>query len=221
MTLDTLAKALREERWNDGVIALQQQLRGLKAVLLYGSRARGCQHFDSDYDLLVLAEESSSELRRDYEGLDLDIEVVDHKLFGEPLESRLYLVPGRLIWCQEDRFVEWLAQLEQFRQAGPASWDIPQRRRQAAWLSRMWRRSQPKGCQAALRQAQLASSLPELAVQFLGGWPGGFQQDLDFLARHWPELGSLLQEWSELESRQDQLEVLGRACALCRERLLA
>lgn len=54
-TLDRLVFFLRNEDWGSVVGVLEELLGPVSAVLLYGSRARGEAHANSDYDLLVVA----------------------------------------------------------------------------------------------------------------------------------------------------------------------
>ena len=209
-----LTAALRAQDWSRVVQALVRLVEGVRGVVLYGSRSRGQEHEHSDYDLLVLAAQSSEELRREWDGLDLDVDVVDQGLFVEPLEGRLYVFPGRVLFDPERLLTAWLERLGERRAQGPEPWSQARRLRHAAWLQRMLRRSQGAGPVAAVRRAQLAASLPEHGVELLGQWPGGAQSDLACLAVHWPELEKALLEWSE----GGGLEV---AVRLCRERLLS
>ncbi len=55
---------------------LKQRLGGhLRGLWLFGSRARGDARLNSDYDLLILVDESSAELRDRI--LDLQVEMLD------------------------------------------------------------------------------------------------------------------------------------------------
>jgi len=220
LALQELTAAIRAEDWPLVVRALGALVDGLEGVLLYGSRSRAEQHPHSDYDLLVLAKRADDGLRREVDGLDLDIEVVDQTLFDEPLPGRLYLSPGRLLHDERGRLGQWLARLSECRSVGPQPWSPARRLRHAAWLRRMLRRSSAEGTVAALRRAQLAGSLPETAVELLGHWPGGPLQDLQLLDRHWPELAAALGRWAGAESVVEQLSALTQAVRLCQERLV-
>lgn len=220
LSLQDLTAALRAEDWPRAVRSLDLLVEGLEAVLLYGSRSWGEQHAHSDYDLLVLAGQADDSFRREVDGLDLDLEVVDESLFGEPLPGRLYLAPGRLLHDQRGRLGEWLKRLSECRAVGPEPWSSSRRLRHAAWLRRMLRRSSGQGTVAAVRRAQLASSLPETGVELLGRWPGGPLRDLELLETEWPELAAILGHWAVAGSVDEQLAALTEAVELCRERLL-
>ena len=214
--MEILVRALQQQDWPQVVTFLRAQLAGVGAVLLYGSRSRGQEHKYSDYDLLVLASQADDSWRREYQGLDLDIEVCDASLYSENLEGRIYLLPGRLLYQADSAFSEWLKRLEECKLQGPRAWSESQRLRQAAWLQRMLRRSQGQDTVAALRRAQLAAALAETGVQILGHWPSGIRTDLETLQQHWPSLKSQLDQWAQ----SPQLRFLEEAVALCRDRLL-
>lgn len=194
--LDRLVSALRADDWPLVVKLLDGLVGPASAVLLYGSRARGQEHAESDYDLLVVASVGGEGIRFVYGGLDLDIEVCSPAVYEEALEGRLYLDCGRILLDREGDLWSWLERLRALRGRGPAALSQGQRLRMAGWLDRMLRRARAGGTVGALRGAALASSLPEAAVVCLGGWPGSPLQNLEVLRADWPEVAAALEDWA-------------------------
>lgn len=195
-SLDRLVGFLRAEDWLAVVGLLDELVGPASAVLLYGSRARGQQHADSDYDLLVVAESASEGIRLIYEGLDLDIEVCSTAVYAEPLEGRLYHDCGVVLRDSSGALEEWLERLRLRRSQGPTPLSAAYRLRMAGWLDRMLRRGRAAGACGALRRAALASSLPEAALECLGRWPGSPLQNLEVLRVEWPELHQVFEDWA-------------------------
>ena len=195
--LDRLVCFLRQEDWPAVVGVLEQMLGPLTGVLLYGSRARVQQHADSDYDLLVVAEQACEGIRFLYGGLDLDVEVCSEAVYEEPLEGRLYHDCGVILRDDKGALGEWLERLRARRAEGPAPLTRAYRLRMVGWLDRMWRRGQAPGTVGALRRAALASSLPEAALECLGRWPGSPLQNLEVLRAEWPELCQVIEQWAQ------------------------
>ena len=195
--LDRLVLVLKQEDWPAVVGVLEQMLGPLLGVLLYGSRARGEQHCNSDYDLLVVAERACEGIRFLYGGLDLDIEVCSTAVYKEALEGRLYHDCGVVLRDDTGELEAWLERLRVRRSEGPAPLTRAYRLRMAGWLDRMWRRGQAPGTVGALRRAALASSLPEAALECLGRWPGSPLQNLESLRLHWPELFEVIEQWAQ------------------------
>ncbi len=194
--LDRLVFCLRAEDWDALVRVLDELVGPVSAVLLYGSRARGQQHADSDYDLLVVAARADEGIRLIYDGLDLDIEVCSAAVYEEPLERRLYHDCGVVLQDSGGKMVEWLERLRSLRARGPAPLSAAYRLRMAGWLDRMLRRGRAAGACGALRRAALASALPEAAVECLGRWPGSPLQNLEVLRAEWPALHAAIEDWA-------------------------
>ncbi|MBX3170571.1 MAG: nucleotidyltransferase domain-containing protein [Candidatus Eremiobacteraeota bacterium] len=212
--LDRLVFFLRAEDWAALVGVLDELVGPLSAVLLYGSRARGQQHADSDYDLLVVAEQAGEGIRFLYGGLDLDIEVASAALYAEPLEGRLYQDCGLILRDDTGALAAWLERLRTRRLSGPPPLSAAYRLRMAGWLDRMLRRSQHLGACGALRRAALASSLPEAALECLGRWPGSPLQNLKVLRAEWPSLHAAIEDWAGAASVGEQLLHLERGVRL-------
>jgi hypothetical protein len=110
----------------------------VRAILLYGSRARGEETVESDWDLLVLTDRlCSSDLRRRVGGVDLDIDV---RPTDAVEEGMVYLLPGRVL---HDPFgdLERLLSLLVVRAArGPDPLAEAETARWHAWVERMLRR---------------------------------------------------------------------------------
>ncbi|MBN9418795.1 MAG: nucleotidyltransferase domain-containing protein [Candidatus Eremiobacteraeota bacterium] len=210
--LDRLVSVLRKADWSAVVGVLEELVGPVSSVLLYGSRARGQEHAESDYDLLVVAAAAGEGIRFVYGGLDLDIEVCSAAVYEEALEGRLYLDCGRVLLDRGGFLGEWLARLRARRAQGPVALSEAQRLRMAGWLDRMLRRARAGGTVGALRGAALASSLPEAAVDCLGSWPGSPLQNLEVLRARWPELHGLLERWAE-EGGLEHLESAVRLVA--------
>jgi len=218
--LDRLLEVLESQDWPAVTEVLEELCGRLSAVLLYGSRSRGEEHDHSDYDLLVVAEQGGEGLRWIYGGLDLDIDVVDRGVYSEPLEGRLYLASGRILLDRQGDLEGWLDRLAAHLAAGAKPLTRSGRLRLVSWLDRMWRRSEAGGVAGALRGAALASSLPEVAMESLGLWPGSPLQNLARLREHWPEMVPLLEGWAAAGGRAQQREWLRRGVAECSRGLL-
>lgn len=203
--LDRLVESLRAEDWSAVVAVLDELVGPVSAVLLYGSRARGQQHAESDYDLLVVAAQAGEGIRFVYGGLDLDIEVCSAAVYGEALEGRLYQDCGLVLRDDHGDLAEWLERLRARRAQGPALLTLAYRLRMAGWLDRMLRRARAGGTVGALRGAALASGLPEAAVECLGHWPGSPLQNLEVLRVEWPEVFAVLERWAG-DGRLEHLE---------------
>jgi predicted nucleotidyltransferase len=203
--LDRLVESLRAEDWSAVVVVLDELVGPVLAVLLYGSRARGQQHAESDYDLLVVAEQAGEGIRFVYGGLDLDIEVCSAAVYEEALEGRLYQDCGLVLRDSRGELAEWLERLRSRRAQGPSELTTAYRLRMAGWLDRMLRRAKAGGTVGALRGAALASGLPEAAVECLGRWPGSPLQNLEVLRVEWPEVFAVLERWAG-DGRLEHLE---------------
>lgn len=206
--LDRLVQALTNQDYQAVGLSLSQMVGPIEALLIYGSRSRGQATPSSDFDVLVLSEhEGHQGLRWDHGGCRLDIDVAGPSILDEPWLNRRYLANSRVIFASE-RVQAWLENLRTQLQRGPEAWNGPKRRRMASWLDRMLQRTQEPQLSGALRSAELAYSLPEMAVEVLGFWPGGVKENLRILEDNWPQMLGALQAWSQGASLEGAVELL-------------
>lgn len=160
----------------------------VRALLLYGSRARGEAHADSDWDVLAVTREARPYgIRRATARADLDIDARTVDELASPA-AWVYLLPGRVLDDPEGILAELLARLEACRADGPAPLEEAERARWEAWLQRMSRRIagnlQDDPVLAAYQMSWLHEELLTLYFRWRTMWTRGPRPALRWLREH-------------------------------------
>lgn len=168
--------------------ALREELVGLHrchTVILYGSRARGDAHAESDWDVAGIRESGTLfRIARPWQGTFLDAFVYAEAELATPSEELLKLRGGALLHDEKKFGQAFLTKLEAFYDAGPlprAMWEWEMQR---VWFLKTLARIRRQDVEARLRQGWLIMDALEYVFRFQGRFYPGPKQALAWLGTH-------------------------------------
>jgi len=174
--------------------ALQEVLdTRVHALLLYGSRARGEETADSDWDLLAVVEDARpAGVRRRHRDLDLDVDARTlADMVDGPADEMIHFVPSRVLWDPDGVLDPVLRRIEARRAEGPDPLPDAELARWQAWIHRMLRRiASNLAADPVLADYQMSwlhQELLELYFRSRRRWTMGARHALRWLATNDPD----------------------------------
>jgi hypothetical protein len=166
--------------------ALCEELRerhGCHTAILYGSRARGDETADSDYDAAGFASvEIVMRDARPWRGTYLDVFVYPQKELEAPTQELLKLRGGRVLFEREEAGTRLLARLEEVFAAGPAPLSADEMQVRRTWARKMLARIARGDIEGDYRRAWLLTALLQDYFELRGLWFAGPKEGLAWLA---------------------------------------
>lgn len=162
-----------------------RERHGCHTVILYGSRARGDQRPNSDYDLLGIRD--GGERMRDarlWHGAYLDLFIYPEQLVDRPDETMLQWLGGVVLFQKGQVGDTLLARLEALFRAGPAPLPPDERQTRRVWAGKMLERAREGDAEANYRRAWLLTALLEDYFQLRDQWYLGPKRGLAWLREH-------------------------------------
>jgi hypothetical protein len=164
-----------------------RERHGCHTVILYGSRARGDQRPNSDYDLLGIRD--GGERMRDarlWRGAYLDLFIYPEQLVEQPDETMLQWLGGVVLFQKSQIGDTLLARLDELFRAGPAPLPPDERQTRRVWAGKMLERAREGDAEANYRRAWLLTALLEDYFQLRDQWYLGPKRSLAWLREHDP-----------------------------------